>query len=447
MSSAEGPRPGRPLPRHTLLAIIWTCFSAAFLFMTLRTVIRLRPTSPTRRFTLEDAWLLLSLAALLAFCILETIQLPSLYFISTVIDGAPTLSPDLVTQTERYLLFQFPIVILFWTVLWCVKAGFLALYFKLFKQLKAYRRVWYVLATFTFLAYIGCVLTLGLSCGDVENFFKFAGCATETDIIKSNLSVYYSTAIDVFTDLCSESTLTTKAPSHGHYLTHMAPSPVMAMPLRLIYGAKITPKQKIGLACVFGLGFVMIAFAVIRANQILQQKYFVNLTLLIVWSTLAASICESDRQPPKADIRCTSPSVANHALSLTAVIVGSLPALKIFFTGRAGKRSRNSPGSASNGKFGSIESHGRDGVSLASLSRDKEAASRRGPGPGDSQENMLQSQGTRFVMVKHDVVSSSSASWVAAPFSFLFCPRRQETDHHPADRLLYRRETTPTRSS
>ncbi|KAH6670887.1 hypothetical protein F5X68DRAFT_247450 [Plectosphaerella plurivora] len=353
MDSAQGPRPGRPLPRHTLLAIIWTCFSAAFLFMTLRTVIRLRPSNLARRFTFEDAWLLFSLAALLAFCILETIQLPSLYYISTVIDGQLTLSPDLVTQTERYLLFQFPIVILFWTVLWSVKAGFLALYFKLFKQLKAYRRVWYVLAAFTFLAYMGCVLTLGLSCGDVSNFFKFGGCATENDIIKSNLSVYYSTAIDIFTDLC-----------------------IMAMPLRLIYGAKITPKQKIGLACVFGLGFVMIAFAVIRANQILQQKYFVNLTLLIVWSTLAASI---------------------------SVIVGSLPALKIFFTGRAGKNSRNSPGSGSNRKFGSIESQGKDGMSLRSLPRDKELGSRRGPDPGDSQENILRPQGTRFVVIKHDV--------------------------------------------
>jgi len=197
----------RPLPRHTLLAIIWTCFSAAFLFMCLRTIIRLRIPRPSKRFTFEDAWLLLSLAALLAFCILETIQLPSLYYISTVIDGPLSLSRDLVTHTERYLLFQFPIVILFWTVVWCVKAGFLALYFKLFKELVLYRRVWYCLATFTFLAYMGCVLTLALSCGDVSNFFKFAGCASKEDIWKSNLSVYYSTAIDVFTDLCSKSFL------------------------------------------------------------------------------------------------------------------------------------------------------------------------------------------------------------------------------------------------
>lgn len=65
----------------------------------------------------------------------------------------------------------------------------------------------------------------------------------------------------------------------------------MAMPLRLIYNIKITMRQKLGLVCVFGLGFVMITFAIIRAKQVLVGSYFVNLVLLMVWSTLAASIC------------------------------------------------------------------------------------------------------------------------------------------------------------
>ncbi len=66
----------------------------------------------------------------------------------------------------------------------------------------------------------------------------------------------------------------------------------MAMPLRLIYNVKVSPKQKIGLVCVFCLCFVMIAFAIIRAKQVLVQQQFVNLTLLMVWSTLVGSICE-----------------------------------------------------------------------------------------------------------------------------------------------------------
>lgn len=66
----------------------------------------------------------------------------------------------------------------------------------------------------------------------------------------------------------------------------------MAMPLGLIYNVKISAKQKAGLVAVFGLTFVMIAFSIIRAKQVLVPQYFVNLTMLMVWSTLAASVCK-----------------------------------------------------------------------------------------------------------------------------------------------------------
>jgi len=52
-------------------------------------------------------------------------------------------------------------------------------------------------------------------------------------------------------------------------------------------------KQKAGLLGVFGLCFVMIVFAIIRAKQTLVEQYFVNLVLLALWSTLASSIGKS----------------------------------------------------------------------------------------------------------------------------------------------------------
>jgi hypothetical protein len=72
----------------------------------------------------------------------------------------------------------------------------------------------------------------------------------------------------------------------------------MAMPLRLIYNVKVSPKQKLGLVCVFGLCFVMIAFAIIRAKQVLVQQQFVDLKMLMIWSTLTAAICTSLKHPP-----------------------------------------------------------------------------------------------------------------------------------------------------
>ncbi len=261
------------LPRKSLLILIWVCFSAAFSLVTLRTVIRLRSPTSRRLLPLEDCWILLALTSLLALCILETIQLPSLYYITGVLSGViPITSAEvIISQTENYLRFQFPIVILFWTVLWSVKAAFLALYWRLFRDLPWYRRAWFALAVFTFLAYGGCVTTLALSCGpDVRNFFAFNKCAGPQNVWSSNFSVYFSTAVDVFTDVC-----------------------IMAMPLRLIYNVKVSLKQKIGLVGVFSLGFVMIVFSIIRANQTLVSTGFVNLTLLMIWSSLAASICKS----------------------------------------------------------------------------------------------------------------------------------------------------------
>jgi len=189
------------LPHRSLLALIWTCFGVAALLVGLRTITRLKFT--VRRLTAEDYCMFAALAALLTLCVLETIQLPSLYHITAVLTGSIPLSLELITNTEDYLRLEFAIIILFWTVLWCVKASFLALYFKLFRELALYRRVWYLLASFTILAYGGCVITLCVSCGEITNFFKFNQCAKPEYIWASNLSVYYSTAIDVFTDLCS----------------------------------------------------------------------------------------------------------------------------------------------------------------------------------------------------------------------------------------------------
>ena len=57
----------------------------------------------------------------------------------------------------------------------------------------------------------------------------------------------------------------------------------MAMPLKLILNlTQISLKQKPGLVYVFSLCFIMIAFSIIRAKQVLMLQYFVNLTLLVI---------------------------------------------------------------------------------------------------------------------------------------------------------------------
>lgn len=340
------------VPEDTLRAIIWTCFGTAFVLVALRTAVRARTSSPT----VDDYCIFFALTCLLSLCVLETIQLPSLYYIAGVLAGtAPIVG--IIEKTERYLLFQFPIVILYWSTLWSVKAAFLTLYWKIFRDLPVYRRVWYILALFCLLAYGGCLVTLTVSCGgDVKNFFGFATCAKPEHVWASNFSVYFSTTIDVFTDLC-----------------------IMAMPLRLIYNVKVTLRQKVGLVAVFGLGFVMIAFAIIRAKQVLVEKMFVNLTLLMIWSTLAASI---------------------------SVIVGTLPALKVLIT----VHSRNSANRSNQHSAGGSKLTGKQSISksvrMGSISKEKKSMQ----GSLDAMESQEE------ILVQHDVTVSYSEPGIAIPY-------------------------------
>jgi hypothetical protein len=191
------------LTRQSLLALIWTSFGIAFLFVVLRTAIRFRIAS---KLATEDYWIFLALATLLTNSVLQTIQLPSLYYMSAIITGEiePSATSELIDVGDEYLRYEFVIIGLFWTVLWCVKASFLAVYFKLFRDVSRYRIAWYILAGFTFCGYVGCWITAINSCRPIGSFFQFAGCETPQDVWASRMSVYYSTVVDIFTDLCSK---------------------------------------------------------------------------------------------------------------------------------------------------------------------------------------------------------------------------------------------------
>jgi hypothetical protein len=193
----------------------------------------------------------------------------------------------------------------------------------------------------------------------------------------------------------------------------------MAMPLRLIYNVQISPKQKLGLVAVFGLGFVMIAFSIVRAKQVLVDQLFVNLTLLMLWSTLAGTV---------------------------SLIVGSLPALKLLIARRKGGSRYGTAGSSNIGSIGKPTPYGmgsRNGVSMGGVPaqtrqnsvplepvsaasekgsgrtfspvssvssagfgrKQQQGVRRKGDDPWDSQEEMLSESEGQFIQVKHDVVS------------------------------------------
>jgi len=104
-------------------------------------------------------------------------------------------------------------------------------------------------------------------------------CTKPIDVKGGNISISYSTAVDIISDLA-----------------------IMLLPLRLLRDLQVSRRQKIGLSVVFCLGFAIIAVAIVRLTQIIGVQR-ADPVGLAVWGLVESTV---------------------------SVIIGCLPPLKSF---------------------------------------------------------------------------------------------------------------------
>lgn len=171
---------------HSLLAIVWICFSVATFFVVLRLTVRWRQ---NHSLLPDDYWIIWAWMCLLTMASLQTKQMDSLWYITYLTAGRIPVTAEAATQTEDLTRWQFPIIKLFWTVLWSVKASFMAVFFRLVRPFTIHRRLWYFVAVFATLAYIGCWLASTLTCSPPSDYFR---AGTFLIIVEYRGGLYYS---------------------------------------------------------------------------------------------------------------------------------------------------------------------------------------------------------------------------------------------------------------
>jgi hypothetical protein len=161
---------GQTIDETGLRIIVWVFFSVASMFVMLRLTVRLRQ---NRTLLIDDCWIIIAWLAALTMAIIQTIQIPYIYYTVRLLAGRIDPSEDVIFKTEQLTRWQFPIIKLFWTVLWTVKASFMAVFFRFVKPFPILRKLWYCVAVFCFLAYVGCWLASSLTCSPPSDYFKF----------------------------------------------------------------------------------------------------------------------------------------------------------------------------------------------------------------------------------------------------------------------------------
>lgn len=90
--------------------------------------------------------------------------------------------------------------------------------------------------------------------------------------------------VDILCDILSTITIITYQSVKTNLLV------VMALPLKVLWNLRVNPRQKFALGVIFSLGFIIIAFALVRVVQTGASAMHVNPIWLAVWSMIEASV-------------------------------------------------------------------------------------------------------------------------------------------------------------
>ncbi|KAL8703394.1 MAG: hypothetical protein Q9201_003423 [Fulgogasparrea decipioides] len=283
----------------TTQALLWTLTAVAILLSVGRFAIRY---ATAARFYWDDASHLLSVLLLVGLASAYTTGFPYSARIARIglkLEKAPPLTDPFY---HKYLQLRLTVTLLVFMVLWSVKATFLIFYRLLFDVSRTFVRFWWAAVALTFATFWVCIGSTFTLCGSASDLYNFS----------TRLS---SLSVKTFIHLLTPSLEKCSSPKALHdiratykYWCAMNVSTdlvVMILPLFMIYDLQLQNSQKVVLAGVFSLGFVVAAVDILRTVQSLNNGTFSGVAL---WSSLEVTI---------------------------AVIVGSLPLYRVLITSKA----------------------------------------------------------------------------------------------------------------
>ncbi|KXH27324.1 hypothetical protein CSIM01_02608 [Colletotrichum simmondsii] len=242
--------------RPALTAYTWANVATSYIFLSLRLLVRWRR---NRHLLRDDVWMVFAWLCLLTMAILQMKQMDSLWYVVELEAGrfVPASKREAELQLEQWLRWS------------------------LVSPIPWLRKVWYGIAVFCLLSYIGGWLSGSLICDTPSDYFRAGKCLSPKEVYYYRFSIFFATAADVFTDLL-----------------------IMSLPIAVLPSLQLDFGKKFGLAVAFCLALITILTAIVRMTQVLKGET-VDMVGLTVWSLTELG---------------------------TAIIVGSLPPLKALLT-------------------------------------------------------------------------------------------------------------------
>lgn len=92
-----------------------------------------------------------------------------------VLAAGGTPAPSMIQSAQRFLSYQFALLLLLWTTLWAVKFSLLIFFWRLFDSVQTRARIfWYIMIVITASTYVVTIFIQLFACGSPQNFFELS---------------------------------------------------------------------------------------------------------------------------------------------------------------------------------------------------------------------------------------------------------------------------------
>ncbi|KAK2741878.1 hypothetical protein FQN55_008166 [Onygenales sp. PD_40] len=263
------------------LGLIWALWGVGFLTTVGRAILRFKV---QKKYVIEDYLALLCFIFLTALTSVITVVEPKFRIVRNYLLDSQTdpLTPPPLTMDQMLanntiaLKLMFSQMLLFWTTLWAGKFSLMAFFRRVVIGLPRYMMIYWVVFVIVMATYLACMLSNFLTCTPLTKYWSAMGCSDPENVVRADHSIKFATGADVAADLL-----------------------IMLLPLRLLVKVRISAKQKIGLAWMFSLGLIVVAFAFIRLWKVTKATAHAQIDpttltegplLLSMWSQIEGAV-------------------------------------------------------------------------------------------------------------------------------------------------------------
>ncbi|KAF2132494.1 hypothetical protein P153DRAFT_420491 [Dothidotthia symphoricarpi CBS 119687] len=284
-----------------VMTLVWVLWATSFLLTALRGFLRWHS---QRHIYADDYFVFFGLLTLTGLSVVITKVLPQFFLAGGYAKAAmldpttplPLPAAEFSQRTQTALKLMFSQMLLFWTTLWAAKFSILFFFRRLVNGLPKYIKAWWACFIVVSLLYLACILSNFLTCQPLTKYWSATGCSDPEDLVRADASIKFATAADVVADVL-----------------------IMVLPLHLLRKLQVSARQKFGLAVIFSLGTIIVAFAFARLAQVTK-------------ATSAAA-----RDPTTIAEGPVLLSTWSHIESSVSVIVATLPAFRYLINENVGR--------------------------------------------------------------------------------------------------------------